>query len=104
MVEAGADGDGVEAGVLVEEDVRPPAGALSERHTEVHELLGLGHLEAVELRPPRIDVLGMKWEHRLDSIVEGSSQARDDAAVEEDAVRKRVDEDEPDQQAKASRP
>ena len=95
MAEARADGERVEADVVIEEDVRATHDSLAEGHLQVHQLGCLDDLQAFELRAPGIDVLAVKGEQRRDSVIERLPEACHDAAVEEDAVGERVDEDDP---------
>ena len=62
VAKARADGDRVEADVVVEEDVRPAHDPLAERHAQVGQVGRLDDLEALELRAPGIDVLGVQRE------------------------------------------
>ncbi len=93
--EARTHGERVKAHVIVEEDVGTPDDARPERHLLRHQLRRLNHLQPSELVAPGIDVLRVQREQRRQAIVERTTQAGDDAAVEEDAVRQRIHECDP---------
>ena len=97
--QAVADGDGVEPDVVVEEDVGAPDDALVRRNLLRGQRRRLEHAQPVELGEPGLDVLRMEREERRDPVVERVAEARDDAAIEEDAVREWIDESEPEQRA-----
>ena len=97
--QAVADGRRVEADVVVEEDVGPPDSALERRDLLRGQHRRLEHAKPLELGKPGLDVLRMERKERRDPVVELVTEPRDDAAIEEDAVGKWIDESEPEQRA-----
>ncbi len=92
-------GDGVEPDVVVEEDVGAPDDPFVRRNLLRGQRRRLEHAQPVELGKPGLDVLRMEREERRDPVIERVAEARDDAAIEEDAVGEWIDESEPEQRA-----
>jgi hypothetical protein len=95
MTEAVSNGEREEADPFVELDVDAPGDPFAERHLDRHQLVLRQHRESLAPLEPGADVLLVDEPDADEPVVESFPERVDDPAVEEDPVRKRVDEEEP---------
>ena len=89
-------GEGIEADPAIELDVDPPHHPVPERDPDRKQLLPGELRQPLDPVEPRLDVLRVDEEDGGETVGERLAERIDDAAVEEDAVRERIDEEEPD--------
>src|SRR5581483_3437995 len=89
------DGEREEADALVELDVDSAGDALAERHLDRRQLVLRQRGHSAGSLGPRTDVLLVDEPDGRQAVVEDCAELVDDAAVEEDPVRQRVDEEQP---------
>ena len=94
--QAVTDREWIEPDPLVELDVDPPRDALGRRDHHRQEFLRVDHVDPFETLAPRPHVLLVYEEDGAQSARERPAKPVDDAALDEDAGRQLVGEDEPD--------
>jgi hypothetical protein len=101
--QAVADSEREEADAIVEPVVGATRDAFVELDSRRQQLLLVDQWHTVQLRQPRSNVLCIQQEDPDQTVRQRTAQALHDSAVEEDAVRQRVDEQQPDPAARARR-